>query len=93
MTHTPKGVMLTVREFEELNDYSCSLPTGTTVGKRWRRRVPYMIGPGITNTFVMGEYVESYKTNSIGIEWTPILLPDGYVPRELRLEELKEAGS
>lgn len=28
---------LTSREFEALLDYSASLPTGTTPGKRWRR--------------------------------------------------------
>lgn len=30
-------VVLTPREFEDLPEYSCSIPTGTTTGKMWRR--------------------------------------------------------
>lgn len=30
-------VRLTKREFDDLSDYSCTLPTGTTIGKRWKR--------------------------------------------------------
>lgn len=33
----PKVTVLTRKEFDELLDYSCSLPTGTTIGKRWKR--------------------------------------------------------
>jgi hypothetical protein len=76
--------MLSIKEFEALPDYSCSLPTGTTVGKQWRRRTPYCIGQGIIHEFYLGEFVESYKPGQIGIEWTRILLPDGYTPKELR---------
>jgi hypothetical protein len=80
---TPKGIMLSAREFESLLDYSRSLPTGQTVGKRWRREI-YDTAPGSQATYVMGEYVESLVPGKIGIEWTPIILPDGYVPMELR---------
>ena len=34
-------VRLTTPQFEALLEYSSSLPTGTTIGKRWRRREPY----------------------------------------------------
>lgn len=81
---TPKGLMLSAREFESLKDYSCSLPTGQSIGKRWRRRSPYQTTPGVAHTFAMGEYVETYKAGMIGIQWTPIILPDDYVPAELR---------
>jgi hypothetical protein len=33
------AVELTPREFRDLLDYSSSLPTGTGIGKRWRRNV------------------------------------------------------
>jgi hypothetical protein len=36
-TDVKKLVVLTKREFDELGEYSCSLPTGTTVGRRWKR--------------------------------------------------------
>ena len=36
IAHLPP-LRLTKREFRELLDYSGSLPTGTTPGKRWRR--------------------------------------------------------
>jgi hypothetical protein len=81
---TPKGILLTSREFEALLDYSCSLPTGTTVGKQWRRRCPYSISAESVHRFYLGEYVECSIPGEIGIEWTEILLPDGYVPKELR---------
>lgn len=30
---------LTLAEFGKLSEYSCSVPTGTTPGKRWKRHV------------------------------------------------------
>ena len=32
-----EALVLTRSELEELLEYSCSLPTGTTIGKKWRR--------------------------------------------------------
>ena len=37
---TPETV-ITRSEFFDLPDYSCSIPTGVVIGKRWRRRVHY----------------------------------------------------
>lgn len=31
------ALRITAREFRALPEYSCSLPTGTTPGKRWKR--------------------------------------------------------
>jgi hypothetical protein len=75
MIVTPKGVMVTRAEFEALPDYSCSYPTGTTVGKRWKRRVPYEIQTDPPNTWWLGEYVASLTPGRVGIEWSLILLP------------------
>jgi hypothetical protein len=75
--------MLTRREFDALPDYSCSLPTGTTVGKRWKKSNVYFRGRDITAPLVwhMGEYVESYIPGQIGIEWSLIIdPPDVFVP-------------
>ncbi len=33
--------MMTQREVDALPEYSTSLPTGTTAGKAWKRRVPW----------------------------------------------------
>lgn len=87
MVITPKGVMLTKQEFEALLDYSCSLPTGTIVGKRWKCSDAYSRGKmaaaraqgraltvGELNWW-MGEYIPHKDPKLIGIEWTPILLP------------------
>lgn len=65
-------VRLTEAEFYALPDYSCTLPTGTTIGKRWRRREPYEIGPEIENVWYMGEYVECDDPGKVGIEWSLI---------------------
>lgn len=82
MVITPKGVMLSIKEFKELPDYSCSIPTGTRIGKRWKRRTPYEIKLGVMNTYRMGEYVESSTPGYVDIEWTTIILPDGYDPED-----------
>ena len=68
---------LTQAEFRELGEYSCSLPTGTTIGKRWKCN---------TNAFtaclrdkpprwLMGEYYDlgpPDNAKEIGIRWTKI---------------------
>jgi hypothetical protein len=87
MVVTPKGLMLSKREFEALLDYSCSLPTGTTIGKRWKRSDVYSREKmAIARqerralelwelNWWMGEYIPDKDPTMIGIEWTPILLP------------------
>ena len=71
MIVTPKGVMLTWREFDVLHEYSCSLPTGTSVGKQWKRRIPYEIRTDPPNEWYLGEYVESSIPGQIGIGVDP----------------------
>lgn len=81
---TPNGIMLSIKEFESLPDYSCSLPSGTIVGKRWRRRIPYRTDQPGPYEFYLAEYVESKLPGQIGITWTKIILPEGYTPKELK---------
>jgi len=42
-------------DFDALPEYSCSVPTGVVIGKRWKRGEPY-VGP--RDTWFLGEYVE-----------------------------------
>jgi hypothetical protein len=79
MIVTPKGILIDSREFNALPEYSCSLPTGQAIGKKWRRRVPYQTRSEPPNDWYLGEYVESLIPGQIGIEWTKLILPD--IPR------------
>jgi len=45
LTKPPPIVKLTPREFDELLEYSTTLPTGTTIGKRWKRNQNMMRYP------------------------------------------------
>lgn len=71
---------VTAQELADLPEYSCSIPTGTTIGKRWKKdlraydRNPVavteraVLGP----EWVMGEYVDDPDPELIGIRWTRI---------------------
>lgn len=79
-------VRLTEGEFNDLPNYSCSLPTGTTIGKRWKRREPYEDGPpGTVHLWYMGEYVEHPDPETVGIEWFLIELLTQREAQVLRL--------
>jgi hypothetical protein len=56
-------------EMLELPEYSVTLPTGTTIGKRWRRR-----DPQATSGWTMGEYVPHADPALVGIRWREIAL-------------------
>ena len=64
---------LTLAEFRALPEYSCSVPTGTEIGKRWKRRIPYH---GEPCEWFLGEYVEpdaeQKEKGQVGIQWTRI---------------------
>lgn len=67
-------VVLTKQEFDELLEYSLTLPTGTTIGKKWKCRRPYR---DPNPTWFLGEYVEETKEpwksqNYVGIKWARI---------------------
>jgi hypothetical protein len=64
-------ITLTKTEFDELLDYSCSNPTGTTIGKRWKRRRDYH---DETKGWDMGEYIEHPNPSLIGIKWREIIV-------------------
>jgi hypothetical protein len=60
---------LTQHEFDALLDYSASLPTGTTIGKQWKRRNDYH---DKSKGWRLGEYVEHDNPDLVGIRWRDI---------------------
>lgn len=64
---------MTLRELQSLPEYSCSVPTGQTIGKRWRIHSgvydrKFMEAGGIP-TWIVAEYVECDKPGMIGINY------------------------
>jgi hypothetical protein len=62
-------VQLTQQEFDALRDYSASLPTGTAIGKQWKRRNDYY---DESKGWRLGEYVEHADPDLVGIRWRDI---------------------
>lgn len=71
-------------ELTELYEYSTSIPTGTTIGKRWRRNLNAYVRPQVTHLhffdsvpvrevlpplWVIGEYVACDEPGMVGIKW------------------------
>ena len=77
---------LTTKEFDDLLEYSCSIPTGTALGKKWKRHVFCFEDQGkkfygwhlpegtsfISDEWNQGEYVKSKKPGLVDIRWTEI---------------------
>ncbi len=64
-------VRLSQREFDNLSEYSCTIPTGKTIGKQWKRREPYGAPPERAQ-WIRGEYVDIGEEGMVGIEWREI---------------------
>lgn len=65
------SAILTRKEFNDLPEYSLSLPTGTIIGKRWKcRTYGYP-----TETWIMGEYTPdpNGRPDHVGIIWRNVL--------------------
>ena len=66
---------LTRAEFEALPEYSCSLPTGTTPGKRWRRHDGAhdreFVAAGGVPVWIIGEFDpdDDGQGSTIKINW------------------------
>jgi hypothetical protein len=86
-----KTVELTRAEFDALPEYSCSLPSGTTIGKKWKcnddayapepRRSIAHVEEQMADVFPewwMGQYValDPPHPNQVGIEWHKIRLKE-----------------
>lgn len=57
----------------QLDDYSCSLPSGTVINKRWRRLVPWNENDPDAKWW-MGEYAESNEPDYVDIVWREIFI-------------------
>jgi hypothetical protein len=70
-------VELTLEELRKLPEYSLTLPTATTTGKRWRRHEPYMRNckDGHCGHWWRGEYVAGAQSGMVGIVWLRIVEP------------------
>lgn len=66
----PEDVM-TQDAFNELLEYSSTLPTGTTIGKKWKRCV---YGPGAQRKWFTGEYVRHHDPSLVGIVWRRLVI-------------------
>jgi hypothetical protein len=79
-------IRLFLHELESMDEYSHSIPTGTTTFKMWRRR-QYMWGTVGVYTEFVGQYVPDnkygrpYPANRIGIRWYKVVLRYGPAPR------------
>lgn len=71
-----KTISLSQKEFDALPEYSCTLPTGTTIGKRWKRGWPYQEP---RTDWYLGEYAKSALPGMVDIIWRKIsfVSPEG----------------
>jgi hypothetical protein len=76
----PTSVTLFWWELKSMDDYSHTIPTGTTIGKVWRRHEPYRTTDEEAKWYV-GLYAESDKPDYVDIIWMPVVLRSGPAPR------------
>ena len=70
---TDRTVVLSATEFTDLREYSCSFPTGTTIGKRWKCDDSKYKRPAPKPNWWMAEYVEHEDPELVGIKWSRII--------------------
>lgn len=77
-------------ELMGIDDYSCSYPSGTTIGKVWRRRMPFRCEVNHkhypdcnehTGHHVVGMYVEHEDPRLVKMLWFDVVLKHGPAPR------------
>ncbi len=70
-----KSVILTAAELQALDEYSLSMPTGTIVGKRWKRKLWKVRGGyRYEDGWLMGEYVAGPdgRPDYVGVVWREV---------------------
>jgi len=65
------GAFMTLQEFDNLLEYSCSMPTGTITGKIWKRAEPYREPH---DRWLLGQYIDVADPKKIGIKWREIFI-------------------
>lgn len=68
----PPIIWITQYEFNELSEYSASMPTGTTYGKRWKRNIYWR--SECEPEWWMGEYYDMGSETDTGINWYRIMI-------------------
>ncbi len=75
---------MTAQELDELLEYSTSIPSGTYIGKLWKRNNNALVrdakGHNVPPEWTMGEYIpdpqakigKDGKPDTIGIKWRKI---------------------
>lgn len=81
-------IYLTQKEFDDLLDYSCSLPTGVIVGKKWKRRVPYR---GEPYEWFLGEYRKSEREGFVDTVFSHIVIV-GELEIDKLIKKFEERG-
>lgn len=66
-----KTAIVTPETFRSLPDYSGSIPSLTTIGKRWKRRRVYQ---DESKGWVTGEYAENPNPKKVTIIWRDLLV-------------------
>lgn len=81
-----KTAIVSPWEFQQLPEYSTSLPTGTTIGKTWKRALMRALPPDPMSSFPraeptgewsLGEYVPHPEPGQVGIKWRALLVVAG----------------
>lgn len=68
-------VLITEPDLMGLPEYSTSYPTGTTIGKRWRRDVHFRTGK--PPKWIVGTYVKVDAPGKVGIQWLwPLIMSE-----------------
>jgi hypothetical protein len=68
-----KETVISRADLFALLEYSCSIPSGTIIGKRWRRDIHAYRTPSIPDElheWKIGEYIEDPDPDTVGIRWT-----------------------
>lgn len=92
-------VALSRAEFDELPEYSCTLPTGGTIGRRWKRCEPYHASREFgapDATWYLGEYVDIGDETKVGVTWSLIHVEtprQTQVRKALKAQEIAQAVS
>ncbi len=75
-------IRLFLWELESMPEYSCSLPSGQTFWKMWRRNMyASRRGPHREPRWVVGQYTPHPDPKTVGIRWFKVHLREGPKPR------------
>jgi len=80
MSGKDKVVYMIQKELNKYAEYSCSLPTGQSLGKKWVRNQSFLLPADHPKKHIgdwwLGEYVPDPDPKMIGVRWVPIEVVD-----------------